>query len=260
MKLTKQNYFTKENQYISNSKLKNWLKDKNYFYRKHILCELSDTETQPLRLGHAIDCWLTEGKEVFDKKYIAVSRRNLKNPPKNYIELSNGEYETVCNICKIAEKQDAYKDLKNYTAQEILQDDDLQICGIPDWYYYDKKTKQCIIVDLKTTQSINPIKYHYQSLDLNYYTAQAFYQILLKKKYPDIKEFISKHFVIEKDTEKTYPCQTFILNQERIELEKNFILEEIKKIKKEKDFAPKNIGWEDSIEIGEIKEIENEII
>jgi len=252
------NYFSIDNKHISNSKISDWLKDKNFFQRKHILGEIKQVETQPLRIGKAVDCWLTSGKNVFDKNYIAVSRRNLKNPPEDYIELPMKEYEAIQNMCEIVEKQQAFQDLKDYRRQIILKKniDGLGIwkgiCGIPDFLKIDGDN--AIIVDLKTSTTIEPVAYHYHCLKYGYYRQLAMYSLLVEYCY-EITNIECKHFVVEKDTDGIFNCQTFTLDAERIENEKETILNAIQEIGDEKDFNIKNVGWNDSIPIGEIEEI-----
>lgn len=256
--LNKNNYFTLENNYISNSKIGDWLKDKEYFRKRHIDGTVKRIETQPLRLGSAIDYWLTSNKRIFDKKYIAVSRRNLKNPPQNYTELPMAEYNLVYDLCSKTEQKNAYRALSGFQRQVILSQDIDNlgnykgICGILDFLQVDDKN--AIIVDLKTTASIDPKSYHYKALSLGYYRQAAMYSLLVLANYPEVINIECKHLAIEKDPDGIFNCQTFDLDSERIEAEKEFILNTIKEIANEKEFAPKNISWEEAIPIGEIAE------
>ena len=114
------NYFTTKNKYISNSRIGDFLKDKNYFYKKHITGEIENKKTPAMEIGSAVDCWLTQGKEIFKKNYKMVVRKNSKNPPADYIELNETNYNNICNMCEKVEKQKAFQDLKDYKTQVIL--------------------------------------------------------------------------------------------------------------------------------------------
>jgi hypothetical protein len=255
MKLTTKNYFTPENKFVTASRIKDYKLDHYYFWQKHIKGIIKEEPTRAMIIGSAVDEWLTVSQNSFKKKYIAVTRRNLKNPPEKYVELTMSEYNMVVKLCERIETQQAFKDLKDYTAQEILSCDKLGLAGIADWYFYNKDTKTCIIVDLKTAKTINPYKYNFQALDLGYFLSQACYQLLLKAKYPDIQGFESRHLTIEKDNKEIFKVQTFILDQERIEGEKESIMDILHEIKTRKTWEPTNVKWEDSIPIGKIEEV-----
>lgn len=261
--LTTENYFTIKNRYLSNSKIKDYLRDKNYFYRKHIKGEITTPITDSMIIGKAVDTWLTDSKEAFLKKYVAVSRRNLKNPPEDYTELNISTHRKVNDMCQAVVNNDAYKDLRWYATQDILtmdypiNNDWKGLCGIPDWYKVDGTN--CIIVDLKTAQTITPKKFHYKCLDFGYYRQQAMYQILLKHKYPQIKHFESRILAVENSTNDVYLTNLFILDQARIEKEQTKIYEIIEDISAQEDYEPQNLKWSDAVTIGEITELSDEI-
>jgi len=259
MILTHDNYFTPENKYLSNSKVSDWLKDKEYFYKKHITGEIASPVSDAMVIGSATDDWLTLSKTAFDRNYTVVTRRSrLKSETPWRYQLTNTMYTLIENMCTNAEASPALKQLRDekYIAQEILQADlDLThfegLCGIPDWYRIDSGL--CTVVDLKTAQSADPTKYHYKCLDLGYYRQAAFYQILLQKKYK-VTDFESRHLVIEKDPDGINHVRTFVLDQDRIEDEKENLFKIFEDIKKEQDFHRATATWEDAIRIGEVYE------
>lgn len=257
MELTKDNYFTIENKYISNSRIGDWLKDKNYFYKKHVTGEIRNIKTEPMILGSACDLWLTKGREYFEKQYICVSRRNLKNPPEDVIELNQTQYEKIVSICTNVERQEAFKELKGHTSQQILtMPMELGLfeglCGIPDWFKVEGK--KAVITDFKTSeQAKNPIKYHYHCLDYGYYRQMAMYDLLIRFNFKDVEEILHRHIVAEKDPDGINSIYTFILSEERVNLEKDIILDTIlPAIKSETEFAPSNVKWEDAVVIGSL--------
>ena len=66
-RITKANYFKAANGVLSTSKIKDYLLDPNYFYRKHVLGEFPPKITDALIMGSAIDLWLTDSYEKFNK-------------------------------------------------------------------------------------------------------------------------------------------------------------------------------------------------
>ena len=159
MKLTHKNYYTPKNKYLSYSKIKDYLKDKRYFYERHITHEKEKSVTPSLNIGSAVDCYVTEGRGKFEKKFKAVKRRNKKEPSTKYIELTQAEYDLAKAIGEKVSSQDATKELKDFQSKKILQVD-MPIgkhfkgfCGIPDWFQIFGRV--ACIVDLKTTTNLD---------------------------------------------------------------------------------------------------------
>jgi hypothetical protein len=257
--LTKDDYFSIRNKHISNSRIGDFLKDKNFFKKKHLTGEIENKKTTPMLIGSACDRWLTAGKDAFLKEYIAVSRRNLKSPPVGITELTQVQYDEVVSICESVERQDAFKELADHQKQQILtMPMELGLfeglCGIPDWFKVEGS--KTTITDLKTAEQAKiAVKYHYHCLDYNYYRQMAVYDLLIRHNFPEVKEVKHRHLTVEKDPDGIYKVYTFKLNLERIEMEKENILDNIlPAIKAETEFAPSNVKWSDEVEIGEINQ------
>ena len=257
--LSKDTYFSVKNHFLTNSRINDFLKDKNYCYKKNITGEIENKKTGPMTIGSGVDCILTDCREAFDKKYVVVARRNLKLPPKDIIELTQAQFDEIIAISESVARQDAYKEIKNegHIAQEILtMEMDLGkfcgLAGIPDWYKVNGQ--EAIITDLKTANQANSAtKYFYHCLDYSYFRQAAMYSLLLKHKYPEIKNITCRHLVVETDVDGVNKVYTFILSEERINMEKEFILDIVlPAIKAETEFAPSNVKWSDSVVIGEI--------
>lgn len=249
MKLTQKNYYTNKNRYLSNSKISDWLKSKEYFYKRHITGEIVKKETKALFVGKACDLWLTKSRKAFEKKYIQVKRKS-KNPPTGIIELSESVYKEIVGICESVEKTTAHKEFKKGRKQVILQMD-MKIglfdglCGIPDSLHIDKKTGKAIIDDLKTAKNVDKKKYYYHALEYGYFRQQAMYQILLENTL-GITDVISRHLVVEKDSDGIYKVKTYILDQEKINEEKKKLWKIIDNIAKEKKFKDPDVSFKDA--------------
>lgn len=246
LKLTEANYYTRENMFITNSKIGDYLKDKAWFYKKHVLGIIEQGKSEALVIGSAVDCILTEGWDAFKGRYKPVARRNLKEPPVGYTELSETQYDQIVAMCERVMQQRAFKELAGFQTQKILQYDMplgmfYGIAGKPDWFIVDGK--RAIIRDLKTSATIDPNKYYYHSLRYGYFRQQAMYQILLEKNY-GIKQFVSEHLTVEKDPDGVFNCQTFRLDQEIIEKEKQFIMDVLWELSNEKEFLSNNVSFE----------------
>jgi hypothetical protein len=256
MKLTKSNYYSLTNKYISNSKLGDFIKDKNYFYQKHIAGTIPHEVTDPMIIGSAVDTWLTQGEKKFREDYILVSRRSDKDGDYEH-QLNPTMYAKIEKMCRRVESQDAYKQLKGSKRQVILQKDIPLgqfegICGMVD--FLKIKDDVAYIIDLKTSETIDTKKYHYHALSYNYYRQMAFYTLLVKHTYPEVQEVVCRHLVVEKDPNEIYTCRTFILSNERIEEEIDFINLKLNEIQLETKWLPNNCSWDQAETIGALTE------
>ena len=251
-KLSQDNYYTKQNKYLSNSKISDFLKDKCYFKDLHLDNTKSKEVTDAMIVGKAVDCWLTSGVNEFVSKYTLVDRSSKKDDEYEY-RLNESMHEQITGICRAVEATDAYKDIidKKYKSQQIFSIDmELGnfkgLCGIPDWYRIDK-SRTCFIIDLKTTADADPKKYYYHCKEYGYFRQAAMYRRLIRGKYKNIKEFINLHLVVEKG-EINHVFAYELDNAEVVEAGE-YLHEIIEQIKEEKDFLSPNPKWEERITI-----------
>lgn len=257
-------YFELNNGLLTGSKLKDYKKDPAFFYKKHVTGEIEQKITEALQIGSAVDCWLTAGKKEFDESYTVFTggaKRDTKHPDFKY-HLTEKIYDEVVAICEKVEQQPAYQDLmKLFECQKILKVDmDVgshfdQLAGIPDWFHVDEEKKVANIVDYKTAYSADPNKYHYKCKDMGYYFQQAVYQMLIENLF-DVNCCISKHLVTEKDPDGIYHSYTFLLNQERIDEEKEKLSWLLEDFKNDEEFKSPLATWDDMTEIGGKKNTE----
>jgi len=251
IKLTPENYFSKENPYLSNSKCNNWLRDKEYFHEKHILHSVPNVVTDALVFGSAVDTWLTEGEEAFRKEFIAVDRRSRKSEIPWSKQLSRSVWDEIEAVCRAVEATDAYQALEGHKKQVILSHDmDLThfkgIAGVLDFLLVDGDS--AVITDLKTTKNVDTNKYHWSCVDYGYYRQLAMYDMLVRKNYPEVKHITHRHIAVEKKTNKV---RTFSVAPQRIALEKEVLVDIFADIKQEVDFKNPPVTWEDTVTIGE---------
>ena len=263
MILTKKNYFSLKNNYLSNSKIKDFMKDPDYFYKRHVTGEISFEPTPSMKIGSAVDLYLTGSAVKFRKTY--QEKVLKKDNPDVYSTqqsihpeylLSSTEFAKVIGIVDSVKRTDIYKSIKkNYKSQKILQFPMKinkffeGICGVEDWYKIEGNS--CTIIDLKTTASIDERKFRYSCDDYAYYRQQSMYQTLFKLMYPNLTHFTSYILAVE-NIGPHYHSKMFKLNQEVIEFNKITIwevIEELKQMKSIKDFKPYNLTWDDVIEL-----------
>lgn len=262
-------YHSLKNRYLTNSRIKDFLKCKKYFYELHISGTRKKKQSDVMKIGSAVDAWLTRGKDEFLRNFIGVTRRNVKNPPAGITELTMSQYDQVVGMCEVLENQPAYLELSDHNAQQIISVDMpigehfCGLSGIPDWYKIEGE--KCIITDLKTSNNTNEKKHHYKCMDMGYYMQFAVMTVILRKTHPEIKEFEYRHLVIDKGTDKsegdTEEDSTstlnipyvFKLDNERVEIYINILLNEIiPMIAAEKEFLPKRIEWKNAVTVGSL--------
>ena len=246
MKLNHQNYYTSANKNISNSKMGDFLRDPYYFYEKHIEGSLEKSVTPSMMIGSGVDCILTESWEDFDKKFqVATPKEDL---PEGVSRITKGQYETITKIALSVEKLDAYKDIKDFDSQEILHVEFPDfgiwngICGIPDWIHIDGH--KCIIVDLKTSKTIDERKFHFHALEYGYYRQQAFYNMMVTLLHPEVTEFENRLIVVENNG--LHRSAVFTMDQEYLEDCSEDIASTIQSIVETKVYKPQNLTWSDA--------------
>jgi len=223
-----------------------------FFYRKHLLRNLPEKDkTDSMVIGSAVDMWLTQGYEKFIANFQVMGRRSTKSDIPHEYQLNPTMLETIAGICEEVTRHEVYKDIMaNFTSQDVLYIDKPSgefagICGIPDWYHH-AEGGVCTIVDLKTTSNLDAKKYYYHCLDFNYYDQQAIYRVLLKNKYPDIKEFRSYHLVVETGDYKR--TELYRLNDDTIDIKMSEVWLKYEKITNQK-YAEPNLKWETAKEL-----------
>ena len=260
MKLNHDNYYTTKNKYLSNSKINDYNRDPYYFYERHIEGSIEFKSTPSMLIGSAVDTILTNSWEEFEEQYRVTSSK--ETVPVGVTRLTQAQYDTVQKIALAVERTDAYRALKKHDIQKILQVDfpDMGIwkgiCGVPDWLKIDKKKGTCEIVDLKTSSTIDHRKFHYHSLDFNYYRQAAMYKMMVQLLYPDVKQFINKLLVVENTG--LFRVNTFNIDQEYLDNITPYIYNDIQTIVKHDSYKPTNISWTDALALPFKNEIESE--
>lgn len=251
LKLTKSNYFTKKNTYISSSKLSTFLKDKYLYKRKYIDWEPQE-KTDSLIIGSAVDTLLTGTLAKYNKEFVLVDRRSSKETADKRTQITATMWDKINGIILSVQRQSIWADLKQkkWKKQTILADDTLGICGMLD--FLTVNGDHAIIVDLKTSNTIDPKKYYYHCWDYNYFMQAAFYTTLVKANYPEVRRVDFYHFAVEKDADELYNCALFQFDKDIIAHEVDRMKAGLLQLRQEKEFKPLDVGWKDKIIISNL--------
>lgn len=259
-----QSYHQQNKGYLTSSKLKAYLQDPYYFYQLYIAKEKEFKQTPSMRLGSAIDMWLTENRAKFVGTYEQKVKRSedkelydmQQNMDEQYL-LTPAEYEKVQTICESVEATTFWQEIKkdsNWIRQAILRMDKeggigphfKGVSGKPDLYKI--KGTKAIIIDLKTASDIEPRRFGYACRDFGYFVQQAFYQMLIMHLNPKVK--VCESFIVATETGGwVNRTKLYRMNQGEIETEKVNILGWVDEISKIKKYKPTDLTWDDVEEI-----------
>lgn len=250
IKLTEKNYYTPKNNFLSFSKLKAFWHDKEYFRDLYVTHTKKQEKSTAMFVGQAVDVYIMKGRKAFEKEFVKVARRNLKNPPVGITELSEKDYDMAAAMGEKVRSTPAFEDLKEFTVQPILQVPMPMgvfsgICGIPDWLWVSGDT--CEVVDLKTTSDIDSFE---KSFIQYGYAGQLCHYTMLVEKIYGASVFTYKILAIEKDTEGIHRCKTFFIEKHIVERERERILKAWEDIAKETDFTNPPVEWHTAWKIG----------
>ena len=277
MKITNETYFELNNKGLSQSKIKDYIIDPNYCYRKNISGKLKKDYKQAWNIGSAIDDILTEKDNMSSYAVLSVPLGEkatyfMTKVGKAYKQslidagqsiLSVADYNLIIEVTDAVEQTSAWKQIKKeYTFQEILEvpmelgEHFDCLYGKPDAYKINKDGV-CDLLDVKTTASL-PVdlatgeialrKYMYSALDFGYFIQLWFYGFLLKSKYPQIKSFRYWHLTAEK--KEPYHVELFRVDDEEVEKCEDYIMTVIDKIAGDKDFAKRDTGFDNFTKLG----------
>lgn len=254
MQLTPTNYHSKENKYLTSSKLRDFLTSKEYFKKMHITHKLEKETTDAMIEGSMVDDLLTRGKKHFYSHYTPVERRNKKNPPQDYVEVTQTMWDNALNRAKKLTECSAYKQIEHYEKQVILQLEKPSknklfegAAAMLDFLYVDKRGEVADIVDLKTARTIEPLKYNYDALSHGYDIQLAWYGWLVHELHGiPYNKITYKHLVVEKDVYNINKVGTFIFDRYHIDVLREELMQIMEEIFACKDWKDKDATWEDA--------------
>lgn len=275
-KLTPSNYFSPQNTRISNSKISDYLKSKEYFYAKHIEHSLIEEPTDAMIIGKIVDTALTHGNidSILERWEMKVLK---KDDPEKYEFQKNMDQtklvsETVMTkavemaqtvLCSRFYKQDLLRKTYRQIPLEATFNG-VEICGLPDQVALsDEDVLRIDITDWKTSAPSDvttPERWIAKIRDYGYDRQFVMYQILVinnlkkfgvKKKKKNI-EWTFRHAVIESVKDGKYGVHLFKIDESLL-AEAYFklrgtIADIAADIKGGKSaFIDKTLAWEDAI-------------
>ena len=243
--VTKMNYFG-DNRGLTQSKIKDYLKCPNYFYRNNIEHSIEREDKKCYDIGTIVDNILTEQDNL--DNYVVVEgdgrTKEVKELKQQYLDagkkiINQQQYDTIINCADSVLKSSAYSKIikDNFTMQEIIQieNNDLgeyfdSLLGKPDAYKIEDGV--CTLIDFKTTMTVDDRKFWYKFKEYGYDLQLNFYAWLLAQKYSEIETF--KFYILAQEVQEPYGVKLFNVPEEYVKKQDDTISAVIKLIKDNK--------------------------
>lgn len=224
--LTQESYYTKENPFISNSKVSDFLLSKEYFYRRHIAKDLEFKTTVPIKIGRIVDAMFSQEKIPYQVKVLKRDNSDLYERQKF---MDDDEFVTEAQMDdglyrgQAITREPFYQDyLKNPTTkfQPILQGlaGETPICGMADVTVEDANT--FYIDDCK---SVSPMKlksashWYWNCLEMGYDRQMGAYAYMAEQMGLNHgKPIVCRHIVVTKVRDGVFVVRLFIMPERMV--------------------------------------------
>lgn len=256
--LTDKNYYDKGTGALTCSKIKDYSICPNYFFRKHILCELEEEKSDAFAIGGLVDDILS-GANYMDK-YIVVDRRTADAKEaaaeSGLVLILKSQLDEAVKIVSAVDETKAWKTIKEKGRfQDILQipmkinEHFDSMAGKPDVWWLDQDGT-CYIVDLKTAMTSAHKSFYFRAIGFHYDWQLANYKMLLSSLYPQIERFRCFNIVVSKEKD-IYATELFEYPSNLIEAAESSIIRMIDKISREKNYAKHNPSFDKAVIFGD---------
>ena len=257
--LTEQNYYSPENDWISNSKVSDFLRSKRYFYEKHIEHSIADEDTPSMMLGRMVDLIFSAGSvAALEGAYKIKDARGEKQveggPVPVTLEKWNQAIEMGLTLITSNWYSFYHTPGLEVDFQKILtgyvQDGKKKIgvCGKTDMFAIDHANKVIYIDDLKTAALgaiRNSTTWFWHCHEFGYFRQLWHYKNMAAALYPEYK-VITRHAVLSSGKDGVYKTKLFIIPEHLLREPGKQFTATVKAIAKEKKFADPAIGWENA--------------
>ena len=260
IELNHDNYYGWANTAISNSKVSDFLKSKEYYYRKHIAHELSPELTIPMKIGVMVDAMVTGSPIPFAIKCLKKENEEefARQKELDFSQLVTPEqFEEAKGRATAITREPFYEEyLKKGTEfQVILQgkvrwgvnkQQIIPICGMLDAVTV---TRDYIFID--DFKSVSPMKlrtissWYWACHEMGYFRQLAVYKELYRQNHVrQRKKIICRHVVVTKVQEGLYKVALFIVPDHLLVQPLKEFMEVAKAIHKEKKWKDLPVTWE----------------
>ena len=129
--------------------------------------------------------------------------------------------------------------------------------GKPDAFHIDKEGI-CDLYDLKTSMTVDKMKFFYKAKELGYFKQMWMYRLLLKFCYPQIKGF--RYWFVVAEKSEPYRVVLFSVSERLVDKCDEEMLELIDMISKDNSFKKADASFENCVELTDPSERFEDII
>lgn len=259
--LTSANYFSGERPHISNSQVTDFLRSREFFWRKYILKEIPFETTANMRIGSMTDDMLCGKPPRFQVRVLKRDDPDLyavqQGLPSELL-VTEREWNEATSHAKAIMREPCYKWYAENGAkfQFLLQGDwnGIPICGMADVLTVTKDT--IYVDDFKIVSKLkiaSLAKWFYNAEFMGYFRQLAAYKFIWQQMNPgDSRPVVTRHLISAKETEGLYKVLPIIIPEEFLEgplQEFKLGVEGIASLLKTKDWNDPPVRWEDAKEL-----------
>lgn len=259
--LTHETYYTPSNTAISNSKVGDYLKSKEFYFRKHVAHEISTTTTAAMKIGKIVDALVTGEPLPYQAKVLKKDNPELFARQKDMDEdsfVSQGQWEEAQQRAQAITKEPFYQWYMDNKAefQVILEGtvedmlDEIPVCGMAD--VVTETADTIYLDDIKSvawTKCRTATHWYWNCVSMGYFRQMAVYaQLLIGQGRLKIgeKKLVVRHVVVSKESENLYRVKLFIIPNEILIPYWEQFADTVRAISHEKFYLDPPIAWPDA--------------
>jgi len=257
-KLTQNNYYSSERPHVSNSQVSDYLKSKEYFWRKNVLKEIPFGDTPNMRIGSMVDDMLSGRPMRFQVKVLKRDDPERYEEQKNInpeLLITEREWNEAIAHAKSLMSQPCYKWYAETGAkfQYVLEAklNEVPVCGMADVI---TETRSVVFIDdFKVVSKLKIAtldKWYFNCLEMGYFRQLAAYKWMWQQMHPnDIRPIICHHLISAKECEGLYKVLPIVLPEELLVApleEFKLGVEGIANLLDSKDWQDPPVKWSDA--------------
>ena len=257
-KLTKANYFDPTNKAISNSKVSDFLKSKEYYYKKHITRELKKRQTDPMKVGSIVDSILSGEEVPYSIKVFKYEDASLFEKQKNIPDerlVTRAMADKALELANAVMAQPFYDEYATHHAQFQRpvegKIEGTSTCGLID--ILTNRNGAWFIDDVKTTTergAADPKHWYWHAQELGYFRQLGAYrQMLALELGTDPSTITCRHIVASKVEDDLFKVRMYILPHALLSQGWEEFEAVVKLIAQEKEWKDAPLTWESGVEL-----------
>ena len=255
--LTYANYHTPANTAITNSKVGDFLRSKEFYRAKHVDRTVPDSASPSMVLGSIVDC-IFSGFALGD--YFTRDKENAGGLGLQYVQpavwskgIEIGEFLTQQAFFRWYD--DKACDVQVPMWREIEKGGRrADIACLPDRLTYSKGV--VYIDDLKTTRNSDietPERWYWKCVRSGYFRQFAAMMLCAAQKFPEATDVVFRHVAVGTTKEGTWPVRLFTIPVALVASAANEFVDTALAIVSETEWRDPPVDWPAAVDLGTVK-------